>query len=114
MKRKHLLSSGILTVVLLALSSCKTPQAAQVIDNGSAPSESNRTVGTIRNTDDCGYYIEVFVGDVSHSYSPVNLDAKFQVDGMRIKFAYEVSATKPPQNCPNFEPVSVSDVTPLR
>jgi hypothetical protein len=114
MKRNLILSGSLLAMILLAVSSCKTPQTAQVVDNGSAPSESDRTVGTIRNTDDCGYYIEVFVGDVSHSYSPVNLDAKFQVDGMRIKFAYQVSATKPPQNCPNFEPVSVSDVTPLR
>lgn len=84
------------------------------VDNGSAPSESNRVVGTVRATDDCGFYIEYIQGDLARSLYPINLDAKFQVDGMRLKFAYEEAKAKAPENCPNFQPINVSDVTPLR
>lgn len=106
--------SALLVLILLMTGSCKLMKHKEPVDNGSAPTTVKRTVGTVRSTEDCGFYIEVIVGDLAHSYSPVNLDAKFQVDGMRLKFAWEVSKTKPPKDCPNFEPVTVSDVTPLR
>lgn len=104
--------SALLAAIALVAASCKTPQ--ETVDNGSAPTEENRWVGTVHSTEECGFYIEVIIGDVAHSLSPVNLDIKYQQDGMRIKFAYEKYAAKPPEACPNFEPVQVADVTPLR
>jgi hypothetical protein len=102
----------LLAMLALVAASCRTPE--KTVDNGSAPTEENRVVGTVHSTEECGFYIEVVVGDVAHSLSPVNLDMKYQEDGMRIKFAYEKYAAKPPAACPNFEPVQVADVTPLR
>lgn len=104
--------SGVLAAIVLVAASCKTPK--ETVDNGSTPTEENRSVGTVHSTEECGFYIEVIVGDVAHSLSPVNLDMKYQQDGLRIKFAYEKYASKPPVACPNFEPVEVADVTPLR
>jgi hypothetical protein len=105
--------STLLAMLALAAVSCKTPEET-VVDNGSVPTEENRVIGTVHSTGECGFYIEIIVGDVTHSLSPVNLDMKYQEDGMRIKFAYEKYASKPPAACPNFEPVQVADVTPLR
>jgi hypothetical protein len=108
--KKWMAKSSLLLLIPVLLMSCRTTKQ---VDNGSG-TEPMRTIGTVRATEDCGYYIEVVVGDVAHSLSPVNLDARFQVDGMRLKFAYEDSKTKPPVSCPNFEPVTLDDVTPLR
>ncbi|HLP54043.1 MAG TPA: hypothetical protein VK151_03405 [Fluviicola sp.] len=105
----------VLAAALLGMiNACGLHKEKPEVDHGSAPSESNRVVGTVRSTDDCGFYIEYIQGDVAHSLYPTNLDAKFQVDGMRLKFAYEATKAKVPENCPNFEPVTVSDLTPLR
>lgn len=114
MKNKKGTIAGGLLMFSLLLGSCKPVKEAGQVDHGSGSGAAERVIGTVRATEDCGYYIEYLVGDVSHSLGPVNLEEKFQVDGMRIKFAYEASGTKPPRNCPNFEPVTVNDVTPLR
>lgn len=106
--------SAILIMALLLVGSCKTMKEKETVDNGSAPNTEKRTLGTVRNTDDCGFYIEVFVGDLAHSYYPVNLDEKYKVDGMRLKFAWKAAKAKPPKDCPNFEPIEVSDVTAIR
>ena len=111
---KRLAQFGFTAILLISITSCKVVKDKEPVDNGSTPVEVSRTVGTVRMTDDCGFYIDVFIGDVAHSYFPTNLDAKFQVDGMRLKFAYKVAAIKPPVNCPNFEPVTLNDVTPIR
>ncbi|MES2555338.1 MAG: hypothetical protein V4604_04255 [Bacteroidota bacterium] len=106
----------VLTIALLGMiNACNLhKEKPEVVDHGSAPSESTRIVGTVHATDDCGFYIEYIQGDVARSLYPINLDAKFQVDGMRLKFAYEEAKAKAPENCPNFQPINVSDVTPLR
>jgi len=111
---KQLAIFGLSAILLISMGSCKVVKDKDPIDNGSTPTEVSRTVGTVRMEDNCGFYIDVFIGDVAHSYYPINLDAKFQVDGMRLKFGYEVSTTKPPVNCPNFEPVTLNDATPIR
>lgn len=120
---KHKLNYLAIGVVLFAaagmMQSCRTPKeqepiSEEVVDHGSEPVNLDHISGTVRVTDDCGAYIEVIKGDVAHSYYPVNLDSRYQVEGMRLKFAFELSKTKPPVACPNFEPITVSDVTPLR
>lgn len=114
MKRKILFTQLLSLILILWTTSCKTPANTTPTDNGSEPSNRTRTLGTVRATEDCGFFIEVNIGDVSHSLYPVNLDSKLQVDGMRLKFMYEQTAAKKPEHCPNFEPVKLSDVTPVR
>jgi len=107
----------VLTITLLGITNAcglMKKEKPEVVDNGSAPTEVERVIGTVRATDDCGFYIEYIKGDLARSLYPINLDAKFQVDGMRLKFAYEEAKAKAPENCPNFEPINVSDVTPVR
>lgn len=116
---KYTVAGMLLFSVSGTLESCRTPKEQEpikeeAIDHGSAPVNLDHISGTVRVTDDCGAYLEVIQGDVAHSYYPVNLDERFQIDGMRLKFAFEVSKTKPPVACPNFEPITISDVTPLR
>lgn len=106
----------VLAIALLGIiNACRLhKEKPEVVDHGSDPSDVVRIVGTVRATDDCGFYIEYIQGDVARSLYPINLDAKFQVDGMRLKFAYEEAKAKAPENCPNFHPITVSDVTPIR
>jgi hypothetical protein len=106
--------SALLIIALLLAGSCKTMKEKDPVDNGSEQNAVKRTLGTVRKTDDCGFYIEVLIGDLAHSYYPTNLAAKFQVDGMRLKFTWKQAKAKPPKDCPNFEPVEVSDVTAVR
>lgn len=121
MKRtlKYVVLGMALFAVAGTLESCRTPKnveenGKETVDHGSEPVNLDHISGTVRLTDDCGAYLEVIQGDVAHSYYPVNLDERFRVEGMRLKFAFEISKTKPPVACPNFEPITISDVTPLR
>jgi|GEM_PF-2120583 len=106
----------MLLALLISFQSCRTmkDKDPQPVDNGSAPTEVERISGTVKFTDECSYYIDVIQGDVMRSYKPVNLEEKYQVPGMRLKFAYVSANMESPKLCGNMIMISVSDVTPLR
>lgn len=115
--QKRIQQTGLALIAVCLFASCglfKNNDNPDPVDNGSDPTEIERTVGTIRSTEDCGFYIEIVKGDLMRSLYPVNLDAKYQVDGMRIKFLWEEAKAKAPDACQNFEPVNVTEVTPVR
>jgi len=100
-------------LVVVALQACRTPKDVPVVDNGSEP-VTERLAGTVISSPECGFYITVIQGDVLRSYFAVNLEDKFKVDGMKVKFAWKKAKVEPPKDCPDLIVVSVSDVTPLR
>lgn len=74
-----------------------------------------RIVGTVHTTDKgCGVYIDAKMEDTSVKMYPVNLDEKYQVEGMFIRFTYALSRAMQPSECDCSKVVSLSDVTPLR
>ena len=114
MKQKRLRPALFLLVCMFALHACHTTKEATTIDNGSSPSETNRMVGTIEESGECGFYIHVAQGEATRSYFPVNLEDKFKVAGMRVKFASKPVEVPPPQACPDLIVITVSDLTPIR
>ena len=115
MKRKLFFNLSV-AMLALAAGSCRPVKDAEppYVDHGSAPSEAERVSGTVTFSEECGYSIQVVQGDVLRTYFPVNLDDKYKVDGMRVKFAFEQVNEKPPKECPDLIVISVSDFTPLR
>lgn len=102
-----------LFVCLFAVQSCHALKEVTP-GNGSSPSETDRMVGTIRKSKECGFYITVAQGDTASIYFPVNLEDKFKVAGMKVKFASKPEKTPPPPDCPDLIVITVSDLTPLR
>lgn len=112
--QQRIQQTGLALIAACLLASCGLFKNKETVDNGSEPVTVDRTVGTVRHIEECGFYIEVVQGDLMRSLYPLNLDAKYQSEGMRIKFVWEEGKGKAPADCQNFEPVSVSEVTPLR
>lgn len=100
-------------VLLVAMTACRSTKAEKV-DSGSAPKPENRFEGVVHLTEDCGVSINVTQGDVLKTYSPVFLDERYRVEGLRLRFTVDPTSGKPPKACPNFIVAEFSDVTPLR
>ncbi len=74
-----------------------------------------RMVGKVHLTDKgCMVYIDAKGDGDSIKMYPVNLEDKYNVEGMLIRFTYRPSKAKQPKDCDCDMPVIVSDVTRLR
>lgn len=78
--------------------------------------EQIRIVGTVRISDTgCKVYIDAQENDGStFKLYPENLDVRFQKEGMFLKFYYDKTATKLPENCEADISATLREVTPLR
>ncbi len=86
-----------------------------VEDASDTMNDNFRIVGTVHTIDKgCGVYIDAKLEDRSVKMYPVNLDEKFSVEGMFIRFTYAPSRAMQPSGCKCDRVVSLSDVTPLR
>jgi hypothetical protein len=61
----------------------------------------------------CKLYIELENEDKDQLY-PVNLEDKFKVDGLRLRFSFVYSKAQQPPDCLNVVIVSVDQVTAMR
>jgi hypothetical protein len=78
-------------------------------------SENYRVIGiVVLNEGNCPIYIKAKDGDREIRMYPMNLEAKYKVDGMKLKFAYERSRGAQPEECDIDMVVSMSDVTLMR
>ena len=75
-----------------------------------------RIVGTVHLSDTgCKLYIDARENDgTTFKLYPENLDPRFQVEGMYLKFYYTTTTTELPENCNAQMSASLSEVTPLR
>ncbi len=78
--------------------------------------EAIRIVGTVHLSDTgCKLYIDARENDgTTFLLYPENLDPRFQVEGMYLKFYYAITHTELPENCKAQMSASLSEVTPLR
>jgi len=77
--------------------------------------ENYRVIGLVHVSEtECPLYIEAKLTNGAVNMYPMNLDEKYKREGMKIKFAYELSRGAQPENCELDMVVSVSDVTLMR
>ena len=103
----------IFPVLLFTAFACGNAKHSKT-DSGSAPKPENRMEGVVHLTEECGVGVNVTQGDVLRTYSPVFLDERYRVEGMRLRFTVTPASGKPPKDCPNYIVAEFTDVTPLR
>lgn len=78
-------------------------------------SENYRIIGTVvMNEGNCPIYIQATDENKVIRMYPMNLEAKYKVDGMKLKFAYERSRGAQPEECNIDMVISMHDVTLMR
>lgn len=70
------------------------------------------TVGIVHISEtDCPFHIDAKLKDGAVTLYPVNLDDKFKVNGLKIKFTYQISRGSMPSGCDLDLVVSVANVS---
>jgi hypothetical protein len=104
---------------------CRTPRetgdpagdvaAEEVRGNDGTSAETNTVKGKVKLEEGCGVIIQVTYGDVRKRYYPLNLEDRFKVDGLTLKFSF--TAAPDGSGAPACEaviPVYVSEVAAYR
>lgn len=77
--------------------------------------QNYRIIGVVHvDHNDCPLYIEAHEKNETLIMYPMNLEAKYKREGVRIKFAYTKSRGQQPENCDIDMVVALSDVTLMR
>ncbi len=78
-------------------------------------STSYRFAGVVKVTESCGIYIDAASTDKRLRLAPLNLEERFQNDGMRLKFSYEIKEGATfPSDCNITYAVTLRDVSLMR
>lgn len=102
--------------MFLALTSFKAIENTSSFQPTPTATQTERVVGTLQilGKDNCRAIIKVNNKGVVQKFVPTNLEEKYYVDGIRLKFAYVKSTDPMPKDCRGEAYISVSDVTALR
>lgn len=110
----------VIAFALLGMVSCKTEEEAvttTIEEQVEKPAElTNRLVGIVHISEEgCPVEIEAKMnsGEMMALY-PIDLEDKYKVEGMRIRFTYAASKAPQPAGCSAKMTISLSDVTRLR
>lgn len=87
-----------------------------IAEDKAIPADTLILLGTVHLEETCGTYIQVTNGQGAIKYKPVNLDDKFEVEGLRIKFRLKPVEKSLQQEaaCMDFIPVYLVDVYAVR
>ncbi len=101
----------ILFSVLFFSISCSTQK--EIIENGTFDSEAVQIVkGTVYiSKEGCPVFITAKIDGVLVKMYPVNLEEQFKIDGLKIKFSFNLSRAMQPENCEVDKVVSLENVT---
>ena len=95
-------------LILAVLSACATPQQAE-----SGIRSENRIIGIVElRQEDCGVVILANTEEKEEVFLPDNLDEKYRVEGMKLKFYY--TRTGNAKGKCKAVPVVLEDVTIMR
>lgn len=97
-------------LLLAALLSCGTAKNNEIQHD---PTQ-DRMTGTVRIVNGCGPLIDAKAGSYKITILPNNLDEKYQVEGMKLKFFFRNSSIPVPAACKADATGNVEEVTPLR
>jgi len=101
----------ILFSVLFYSVSCSTQK--ELVDNGADSLETIQMIKGIvhLNNEGCPCFIEAIENGKTIKMYPVNLEESFKVEGLKIKFSYNLSRAMQPENCNVDRVVSVENVS---
>jgi hypothetical protein len=101
----------ILFSVLFFSISCSTQK--EIIENGTFESEAVQIVkGTVYISEEgCPVFITAKIDGALVKMYPVNLEEQFKIDGLKIKFSFNLSRAMQPENCKVDKVVSLENVT---
>ncbi|MEY3236071.1 MAG: hypothetical protein RI883_172 [Bacteroidota bacterium] len=105
------MKTAFLVSILFFSISCSTQK--EIIENGISASETVDIVkGTVHMDEKgCPIYIISKIDGASFKMYPVNLEDQFKIDGLKIKFSYNLSRAMQPENCQVDKVVSVENVS---
>jgi len=101
----------ILFSVLFFSISCSTQK--EIIENRTFESEAVQIVkGTVYISEEgCPVFITAKIDGALVKMYPVNLEEQFKIDGLKIKFSFNLSRAMQPENCKVDKVVSLENVT---
>jgi hypothetical protein len=101
----------ILFSVLLFSISCATHK--EIVENGTFESEQVQIAkGTVCvSQEGCPVFITAKIDGALVKMYPVNLEEQFKIDGLKIKFSFNLSRAMQPENCKVDKVVSIENVT---
>ena len=107
---------GILSMIVLF--SCGTTQSIEggeeVMDEAQVQ-KVERVLGVVHlNLNKCAVLIEISEGDETVYLAPTNLEDKFRVEGMKLKFDYIPTTVGQNLLCADSQPVMVEEVSVMR
>jgi hypothetical protein len=114
---------AIVVVACLLLASCgnrKNVSADTSVEETEVSAETTevapvRVLGIVHLSDQgCGVTIDVTEGEKTFNCYPVNIEDKYKVEGMKLKFFYEMSKAQQPEGCDVDLVISISDVAVMR
>ena len=101
----------ILFSVLIFSISCSSQK--EIVENGTKNSETVQVIkGTVHvSNEGCPLYITAKIDGQLMKLYPVNLEKSYKIDGLKIKFSYNLSRAMQPENCQVDKVVSVENVS---
>lgn len=102
----------LIIAIYLSLSACGTMKSEQ-LSSHEIPKDQ-RINGYVHLDETCGTSISISFENKTAALYPQNLDPKFCVEGMRLKFFFHQSGTSKRKSCVFGFDGTVSEVTPLR
>lgn len=94
-----------------------SPEPTEVIaEDKIIPADTLILLGTVHLEEACGTYVQVANEHGATKYKPVNLEDKFEVEGLRIKFRLKPleKSLQLEDACKDFIPVYLVDVYAVR
>lgn len=88
-------------------------ETEEVVALNDTPTQS-RFVGVVAMSDTCFILVTEVRPNEFKRLWPINLDAKYKVEGMKLKFNYSIYRASIPSVCEADLAVKVSDITILR
>lgn len=109
---------GIIALSVI-FTSCKI--GAEIVDAEDQVEESAETVEDLKvvglvhiSETGCPFFIEALTEDGTLKMYPINLDDKFKVNGLKLKFEYHVVKASQPAECDTDIAVELIDPTAYR
>lgn len=100
--------------IMLGTSVFAQKTVVEPVSDQTFPQTGTEIVGTVVYQKFCPIYILADVNNETVKLHPTNLDTRFQVDGMKIKFNYKVTKATMPSECNFKAAVEVSNVKSVK